>query len=31
MSTNMPGIGLVICEIRIKISEIWEIKITFIE
>ena len=29
ISTNMPGIGSVICEIAVEIWEMWEIKQTF--
>ena len=29
ISTNMPGIGLLICEIAVEISEMWESKQTF--
>ena len=29
ISTNMPGIGSLICEIHVKITEIWEAKWTF--
>ena len=29
ISTNIPGIGSVICEIAVKISEMWESKQKF--